>query len=212
MPRTAGSRSSRLGTPPARAGRRWLVGPRGALTPGDDEDDDLGVTLVSDLERVWPNSEPEVATKTLLDGLWELVDAPWATFGRQGKGLTGKALANLLRPFGVKPGPVSVKAHHDTRGYRRAQFEDAWSRYCEGSRPRVPSVPAVPSLGPQGDSAPPKRPAESDPGTRPNGSDPFQDKRCDTWDTSEQEMTSQDARGRAPPGVEVDPETGDWIF
>jgi Protein of unknown function (DUF3631)/Domain of unknown function (DUF3854) len=195
------------------AGGHWPAMAREAaraLTPGEDEDDDLGVALLTDLRRVWPDGEEEVATKVLVGRCCEREDSPWTTYGRQGKGLTGKAMANILRPFGIHPCQIEGAGHHGARGYARAQFEDAWSRYCEDRPLGGRTVPGVPSLTPQGDSAPPKCPAESEPGTHIKGSDPLQDKGCATWDTSEREKSEEPHA--APPGVEVDPETGNWTF
>lgn len=180
-----------------------------ALTPSNDEDDDLCVALLTDLARVWPDDEEEVATQKLINRLGEIDDSPWPTFGRQSKGLTGKALASLLRPFGIKPGPITVKTHHDARGYARSQFEDAWSRYCGSSLSGVPSVPDVPSPRPHWDPAPPKRPVKADVLTR---QDPLHDKACGAWDTCEPKMTGLNLNEAVPPGVEVDPESGDWIL
>jgi Protein of unknown function (DUF3631) len=183
-----------------------------ALTPSHDEDDDIGVALLSDLGRVWPDGENEVATKRLVDGCCELEDSPWATYGRRGKGLTGKAMANILRPFGIKPGPITVKVHHDTRGYTRDQFEDAWSRYCQDPHRETASAPSVPAHTRQDDSVPPTRPIQSEAGTHGGGSDSLQNNRCDVWDTSGPEQPGKDARRPLPPGVVVDSDTGDWIF
>jgi Protein of unknown function (DUF3631) len=45
-----------------------------------------------------------------------------------GKAITQAQLARVLKPFGVAPEQVRI-AGQKTRGYLRAQFEDAWERY-----------------------------------------------------------------------------------
>ena len=58
-------------------------------------------------------------------------DRPWATWGRQEKPLTPHVLAKLLRPFGIVPGGDMRFSEGVRKGYRRAAFEDAWTRYVD---------------------------------------------------------------------------------
>jgi hypothetical protein len=58
---------------------------------------------------------------TYADGLW----AEW----KAGKPITQGQMARLLKPFGIYPEVMRLPTAGTIRGYARAQFEDAWSRY-----------------------------------------------------------------------------------
>ena len=57
-------------------------------------------------------------------------DAPWREW-RNGTGITAARLARLLKPFGIEPLQMRPPDLHgkQLRGYRRADFEDTWTRY-----------------------------------------------------------------------------------
>ncbi|MBN1420977.1 MAG: DUF3631 domain-containing protein [Planctomycetes bacterium] len=98
----------------------------------DPEDESFGVQLLADVLEIFDSPRAEkLSTKLLLSRLKNLDERPWATWGRGGDGLTPHALARILRPFEIEPdrwreGSVTI------RGYRRASFEDAWTRYLPG--------------------------------------------------------------------------------
>jgi Protein of unknown function (DUF3631) len=169
------------------AGDDWPVLVREAakaLTPSDEQDDEFGVTLLRDLHRIWPG-ENEVKTKTLVDNLCDLEDAPWSTFGKQSGRLSGRGLAALLRPFEIRPTQVGTR--HEARGYVRSDFEDAWARYCDpGAMDSAgPTVRPVPCVVLQRDSVDAKCPTDAGARTHGNRPEPLQDEPMDTLDTSE---------------------------
>ena len=153
----------------------------------EDDDDGAGVLVLRDLERVWPADEGSVKTKTLVEALQNLEDCPWETWGKAGKGLTGVGLANLLKPFGIRPGKISIAAgHHNARGYEREHFADPWSRYSTtetldaGHRP----VPGIPTVAAQGIAADPTCPSGEASGTPAEASEPLQHRGRGARDTS----------------------------
>ena len=68
-----------------------------------------------------------IPTETLISALVSLPDSRWAE-----EGLTGRRLALLLKPYGiaVDRNPSTTKRE---RGYRRADFMDAFARYLNPS-------------------------------------------------------------------------------
>ena len=56
-------------------------------------------------------------------------DSRWKEYGRSEKPITDKGLARLLKGFRIKPGLVTI-AGTEKRGYRVADFDDAFGRYC----------------------------------------------------------------------------------
>ena len=107
---------------PARAARAAEV-----LTTGGDAIDDKPdqEMLLEDIRRAF-GSESVIATAELLAKLNALEESPWGA-RRRGEGLDSRGLAQMLRPFRVKPRTVRV-GEHTPRGYRLDQFEDAFAR------------------------------------------------------------------------------------
>jgi hypothetical protein len=85
----------------------------------------LGVRLLHDIRLAF-GDEARIASRALTEALVADETSPWADFG--GKPLTQRALANLLRPFKIRP--RSLRFQDSTaKGYEREWFADAWERY-----------------------------------------------------------------------------------
>lgn len=130
------------------AGGRWPVRAREAaleLTRAAAEDDEAaspGIELLRDLRDVLEFMKRDfVPTSDTIRNLEALEDSRW-----QGEGLTGKRLADMLRPYGVK-----AKSDGKARGYRRADLEDAFARYL--STPTIQVSEASTSAPASGTSA-----------------------------------------------------------
>jgi hypothetical protein len=70
-----------------------------------------------------------IPTATLLERLKADPEAPWAEYG--GTGLTAMRLATLLREYDITSDTIRFPSGQ-AKGYRRADFTDAWQRYCPG--------------------------------------------------------------------------------
>jgi len=73
----------------------------------------------------------EMPTTLLLNVLTAMKEAPWGSVAK-GQPLDARGLAKKLGEFGIKPAQIRVD-RVVTRGYRRADFVDAWERYCRPS-------------------------------------------------------------------------------
>jgi hypothetical protein len=182
-----------------------------ALSGGAEDDDGPGVKVLIDLKEVWPKGSDkkpigEVKTKTLVDALVELEDSPWQTWGRGKNGLTGAGLSWLLKPFGIRPGQITLVKPHDARGYVRAHFEDAWARYLVSalvdSDAKVSKV-SQPLTG-QGSSGETKCPDDDAPRTLLYDGNPLRCNGLDTEDTS-----APDIGGNEKETVQVNGGPGD---
>jgi hypothetical protein len=84
--------------------------------------------LLGDIRAVgFIDNQTEVRSADLVQRLIDMEGRPWAELSR-GKPLTQNGLARLLRPLAIGPenvGPENGRA----RGYKRAQFHDAFERY-----------------------------------------------------------------------------------
>lgn len=72
-------------------------------------------------------------------------EALWRDYASQG--LTQAKLARLLGEFDIRSGNVRFPDGTQSKGYRRADFLDAWTRYCPptGGEPSRPSQASPPS-------------------------------------------------------------------
>jgi hypothetical protein len=85
--------------------------------------------LLADVQAVFDRykAEPALWTETLILGLEAIEEAPWADLNHRA-GLSPSYLAKLLSAYDIKSRDIR-KSTGVRKGYRRADFEDAWSRY-----------------------------------------------------------------------------------
>jgi hypothetical protein len=105
----------------------------------------VGVLLLRDIRTAFTELDVDrLVTDSLIQNLKEVEESPWATINK-GEPINSRGLAQRLRKYGIEP---KLQRDGDSvfRGYARAQFEDAWSRYLEPLGPpaieRVTSVTA----------------------------------------------------------------------
>lgn len=114
------------------AGGPWPAEARAAIVAtmsSRAEDDDAASTLLlADIRDLFEaEGADKLATKQILDYLNGLAERPWPTWNR-GKPLTEHSLSRLLKPFQVASQTVRL-AEGTAKGYKRADFTDAWLRY-----------------------------------------------------------------------------------
>jgi hypothetical protein len=95
------------------------------VTQSKDSTPSLGVRLLRDTREVFGGND-HMSTIDLLNGLYDMEEAPWAEM--QGRPLDPRGLARLLRPYEIKPTTVRV-GNATAKGYSRADLWDAWQRY-----------------------------------------------------------------------------------
>ena len=90
----------------------------------------IGVLLLRDLRTVFNQLEiRNSVTDQLITNFKGIEDSPWAVI-RKGEPLDARGLAQRLRKYGIEPKTIR-DGDRVFKGYTRAQFEDAWSRYLE---------------------------------------------------------------------------------
>jgi hypothetical protein len=100
-----------------------------------EEDNPSNARILADIRRAFAaTGDPEsMSTDALLYRLNSDPEAPWAETGRGG--LTPRALAGLLREYGIRSGNVRMPDQTQLKGYLRTKFTDAWKRYCPTVHP-----------------------------------------------------------------------------
>ena len=122
------------------AGSDWPQRVRAALVhlfADHEEGEGVRVRLLCALREIFKNTmEDRLPTeKVLAELVARETDEPWAGWWeRQLKGgnVRGPAakVAELLKPFGIKPHGIRLRNGTTPRGYTREDFCDAWERYC----------------------------------------------------------------------------------
>lgn len=112
------------------AGPIWGKRARAAaiLLSGDvDDDDSLGVKLLSDIRDVFPAGQSRMPSAELVTALRELPESPWADFGKSG--LTQNSLARQLGAFEIKTKDAKLDSTKVWKTYERADFDEPFERY-----------------------------------------------------------------------------------
>jgi Protein of unknown function (DUF3631) len=139
------------------AGGEWPVRAReaalllsGAATRVDDEGP--SVQILADIRQVFADEKTDqLASATIIERLTALEDRPWTEW-RNGKPLTPRGVAELLRPFGIRSGTVRVGGG-TPKGYKLEDFCETFAAYFGDSDPPHPqhlndSVGIRPKLDP----------------------------------------------------------------
>jgi putative DNA primase/helicase len=114
------------------AGRDWRTWARDAacVLSGEGHDTAVNVELLADIRLAFGDLDA-IRSMDLTAKLNSDLERPWASW-KQGKALTQRQLAGLLRPFGIISERVESPGLPQARGYKRAHFEEAWEAYCPG--------------------------------------------------------------------------------
>lgn len=125
-------------------GGGWPKRARGAsmrLSLGRSEDETPGVLFLGDVRGVFDALKAEkISTADLVTTLHDIQERPWATWGRDRKGLNPHRVATLLKAYGIRSRSDGV-----SRGYFRDDFSDVWERFLP---PRARSATDSDSDGP----------------------------------------------------------------
>jgi hypothetical protein len=114
-----------------------------ALLTGEhrEDSDSLGVRLLRDIREVFDEEcKDRLSTSTILEKLHGADEAPWGSL--RGEPLDARSLARLLKPYGIRPKQIR-EGEQTYKGYRREDFEDAWSRYLDEARAETSHTPSA---------------------------------------------------------------------
>lgn len=144
------------------AGGAWPAKARNActvLTTDHESSTDvpIRVRLLIDCRTAFGDL-PALPTVVLLDRLAADPEAPWATYGSRGDGLTAMKLGNLLREYEIRSANTRFPDGTQAKAYLRADFADAWARYCPNPEP----AETAPLVEPSQSSQPSHRRSERD--------------------------------------------------
>ena len=89
------------------------------------DDDTFSIRLLHDVRQVF--TDEILGSAALVHRLVVLEDRPWADWAG-GRPITQARMARLLRPFGIYPTKLRLRAR-TANGYTRRMFADPWSRY-----------------------------------------------------------------------------------
>lgn len=102
----------------------------------------IGVMLLRDLRTVFTTQAAErLSTESILTELKGMEEAPWGVI-RRGEPLDARGLAQRLKKYDICPELQRVDGEV-SRGYTRAQLEDAWARYLDNDVGTPPQEPVT---------------------------------------------------------------------
>ncbi|MEU8117174.1 DUF3631 domain-containing protein [Spirillospora sp. NPDC049024] len=106
-----------------------------ALTADADDNDQMStrLRLLTDCRTAF-GTAPALPTDP---------EAPWHDYGPNG--LTTMKLGTILREYEIRSGNIRYLDGTQAKGYQRADFTDAWARYCpEIAPPEGENAPGEP--------------------------------------------------------------------
>jgi hypothetical protein len=112
------------------AGGEWprLALKAARLLSREEGEQEHSVLLLQDLRDLFEVEEAqELSSFFIVAALVKMEDRPWPEY-KQDKPITQSQLAQLLKRYKVKPGPIRWKGAQ-ARGYRRTQLEPLFERY-----------------------------------------------------------------------------------
>jgi putative DNA primase/helicase len=120
------------------AGGTWPEDARRAACTlsGEKQDGAVNVELLRDIKIAFGGAE-KIRSADLIEKLVADKERPWADW-KHGRELTQKQLAELLKPFSIISTTVHPLGLAHGKGYRRADFEEAWAAYSSGQNTLPP--------------------------------------------------------------------------
>jgi hypothetical protein len=87
----------------------------------------LGIRLLADIREIFGDRE-QMFTDQLVSELCDRDESPWGDL--KGSPLDARGLSSHLKQYEVRPAQIRI-GPRTQKGYRRADFLDAWSRYLK---------------------------------------------------------------------------------
>lgn len=126
-----------------------------AMTKEADDTDEMSdrMRLLVDCRTAFAD-ELALPTAELLHRLRAMQESPWGEYGPTG--LTAMKMGALLREYGIRSATIRFPGSGQAKGYQRAEFADAWQRYCpqpdpptegETSQPYQAQIPSLKRYG-----------------------------------------------------------------
>jgi Protein of unknown function (DUF3631) len=112
-------------------GGNWPVRARNACRKilKVSEDEDAAVLLLQDFRKLFADKQGRNLSSTeVVRALNGMEDRPWPDY-HHGKPITGRGVAKLLAPFGIKPTQIALTDSRRPNGYIESRFREAFERY-----------------------------------------------------------------------------------
>ena len=94
----------------------------------EQEDETAGVLLLEDIKSFFEDEESDkLASSEIVSRLETMEERPWPEW-KNGKPITARQVARLLKPFSIAPKSIRV-GNRTPKGYEKRNFKDAFARY-----------------------------------------------------------------------------------
>jgi hypothetical protein len=112
-----------------------------------NDDRSLGIKLLEDTKYVFGDKRVDkLSSEAFVSALNLMEESPWPEY--RGKPLTPTRMASLLKPFEIEPKNIRIGTGQNApvrKGYEKAQFVDAWSRYLPAGTGSTTATGATPA-------------------------------------------------------------------
>ena len=101
------------------------------------EPTERSIKLLADLRQIFAGPAGEagqLTSQALLNSLLKIEESPWKDWGN-GKGLSARNLAELLRPYEIRPQNARAEKGKVKKAYKKDSFKDSWERYLPPATP-----------------------------------------------------------------------------
>ncbi len=93
------------------------------------KDEDVAVLLLQDFQELFSQHPFRGLSSTqVVNALVAMEHRPWPDY-HNGKPITGRGVAKLLAPFGIRPTQISIGGSRRPNGYLPKHFDEAFARY-----------------------------------------------------------------------------------
>lgn len=133
------------------AGEQWLKHAKAAslfLSGRKQENKSLGIELLEDIQNIFDGKYKncqDLTTVELIEVLCQDDEGPWAVYNSRRKDtkITPRQLANLLNPYDITSTNLVRDYSKRPKGYRKKDFDDAFSRYIPSEPPNFAATSAT---------------------------------------------------------------------
>lgn len=114
-----------------------------ALSGAEQESVSLSTELLADIREVFDSKrESSISTADLIAALCDDDEKSWATYNR-GQPIKPRQLSKRLAEYGIASKTIRISSYSTPKGYERAQFEDAFTRYLSPATSTTPQQTSV---------------------------------------------------------------------
>jgi hypothetical protein len=109
------------------------------LSGEEEEEATYSLMALAEIEKLL-GSSLTIGTAEIIEALNKEDQLPFGDW-RKGEGINARALAKILKPFGIRPKKVRLSSGETRQGFHRSQLEESFRRWLSSEGLNVPEQP-----------------------------------------------------------------------